>query len=148
MTRELPHPVEAVWAWLTDPSRLRRWSPVVPDRALDGVGPVHLQEDPDAAVLDGEVLAVDPPRELLHRWGADDLLQWRLRPTASGCRLMLDHTMPSREASSRNAAGWHLCFDVLAGTIDAPPRRRVAGAAATEIGLASLRDAYSKRLGA
>ncbi|WP_308192178.1 SRPBCC domain-containing protein [Mycobacterium sp. MYCO198283] len=148
MTRELPHPVESVWAWLTDPDRLRRWSPVVPDRALERVGPADIQEDPDAAVLDGEVLAVDPPRELVHRWGADDVLQWRLTPTAAGCRLMLDHSMPSPEASSRMAAGWHLCLDVLAGTIDAPARRRVAGAAATEIGLDSLRDAYSARLGA
>ncbi len=38
-TRELAHPVEVVWPWLTDPERVRRWSPAVPDHPFDGIGP-------------------------------------------------------------------------------------------------------------
>ena len=32
LTREIAHPVEKVWPWLTEPDRLKRWSPIVPDR--------------------------------------------------------------------------------------------------------------------
>jgi uncharacterized protein YndB with AHSA1/START domain len=32
LVREFRHPPETVWPWLTDPDRLRRWSPVVPTR--------------------------------------------------------------------------------------------------------------------
>lgn len=39
LARDFAHPVEVVWPWLTDPARLARWSPIVPDMALDGVGP-------------------------------------------------------------------------------------------------------------
>ena len=31
----------------------------------------------------GDVLAVNPPHELVHRWG-DDVVRWRLAPTATG----------------------------------------------------------------
>ncbi len=40
-TRDFSHPVDAVWPWLTDPDRLQRWSPVVPDRPLDKAGPAQ-----------------------------------------------------------------------------------------------------------
>ena len=32
LIRDFAHPPEKVWPWLTDPDRLRRWSPIVPDR--------------------------------------------------------------------------------------------------------------------
>ena len=38
LARDFAHPAEKVWPWLTDPDRLRQWSPVVPDRAFDAVG--------------------------------------------------------------------------------------------------------------
>jgi uncharacterized protein YndB with AHSA1/START domain len=38
LVRDFRHPPETVWPWLTDPDRLRRWSPVVPDRPFDSVG--------------------------------------------------------------------------------------------------------------
>lgn len=34
MRREFPQSPERLWQMLTDPARLARWSPVVPDRAL------------------------------------------------------------------------------------------------------------------
>ena len=39
LTRDFGHPPEKLWPWLTDPDRLRQWSPIVPDRALDSIGP-------------------------------------------------------------------------------------------------------------
>lgn len=80
MTREFAHPPEKVWKWLVDPDKLQQWSPTVPDRPLDSVGHANIQESPTGPVIDGEVLVVDPPRELIHRWGPDDTLRWRLDP--------------------------------------------------------------------
>ncbi len=34
LTRDIAHPAERVWPWLTDPDRLRRWSPIVPDQPV------------------------------------------------------------------------------------------------------------------
>ena len=35
LVRDFGQPAEKLWPWLTDPDRLRQWSPIVPDRALD-----------------------------------------------------------------------------------------------------------------
>jgi len=83
MTREYPHPPEKLWAMLTDPALLARWSPVVPDRPLDTVGPARAQESPDMPEVDAEVVACEPARLLVHRWGSQ-LLRWTLTPTATG----------------------------------------------------------------
>jgi uncharacterized protein YndB with AHSA1/START domain len=81
LIRDFSHPVDAVWPWLTDPDRLQRWSPVVPDRPLDKVGPAAVRENPGDEPFDGTVIAVSAPHELVHQWGPD-VLRWRLTPAA------------------------------------------------------------------
>lgn len=85
MTRDLPYPAERVWPKLTEPGELGKWSPVVPDRPLTSVGPATTRENRGEEPIDAEVLACDPPRELVHRWGPEQLLRWTLTPTAEGC---------------------------------------------------------------
>jgi uncharacterized protein YndB with AHSA1/START domain len=148
-TRELSHSAETVWPWLIDPERVRRWSPAVPDRRLDGVGPVQIRENPDDEPLNGEVLVFDPPRELVHRWGHEwgtDVLRWRLTPTANGCTLTLQHDMADRTHAAENAGGWHICLDVLMGNLDGANPERVVGEAAMDHGFPALRDGYRKLL--
>jgi uncharacterized protein YndB with AHSA1/START domain len=65
--RDFRQPAEKLWPWLTDPDRLRQWSPIVPDRALDSVGPREVRENPDHEPVTGDVVGVDPPHELVHR---------------------------------------------------------------------------------
>ena len=126
LSRDIAHPVEQVWPWLTDPERLRRWSPIVPDRPLDSVGARQVRENPDAEPVTGDVIAVDPPHELVHRWG-DDVVRWRLAPTATGCLLTLEQSMRERDPAAMNAAGWHLCLDVLDGTLAGACRHGSSG---------------------
>ena len=71
LVRDFRQPAEKLWPWLTDPDRLRQWSPIVPDRALDSVGPREVRENPDDEPVTGDVVSVDPPHELVHRWGDD-----------------------------------------------------------------------------
>jgi uncharacterized protein YndB with AHSA1/START domain len=145
-TRDLSHPAEAVWPWLTEPERLRRWSPVVPDRAFDDLGPRQVRENPGDDPVDGTVISVDPPRELVHQWGPD-LLRWRLDPTPAGCRLTLEHQMADRGHEAENAGGWHICLNVLAGNLNGTNPERLVGEAVMDHGFPELRDGYRKLLG-
>lgn len=146
MSRDLNHPPERVWPWLVDPDKLRQWSPAIPDRPLDSVGAAHVQETSADPILDGEVLSVDPPRELIHRWGPDDTLRWRIEPTDNGCRLTLEHSMADRGNASGNAGGWHICLDTLTLAVDDTPRGRVVGVDAMKHDWQSLNDGYTKIL--
>lgn len=145
-TRDLAHSADAVWPWLTEPDRLRRWSPVVPDRTFDSVGPAQSRENPGDDPVDGTVVAVDPPHELVHKWGPD-LLRWRLESTGTGCRLTLEHQMAERGNEAENAGGWHICLDVLTGNLDGTNPERAVGEAAMDHGFPGLRDGYRKLLG-
>jgi hypothetical protein len=63
LVRDFRQPAEKLWPWLTEPDRLRQWSPIVPDRALDSVGPRQVRENPDDEPVTGEVVSIDPPHE-------------------------------------------------------------------------------------
>ena len=145
--RDFRQRAEKLWPWLTDPDRLRQWSPIVPDRALDSVGPREVRENPDHEPVTGDVVGVDPPHELVHRWG-DDVVRWRLSPTDTGCRLTLEQTMRERDHAAMNAAGWQLCLDVLDDVVNGLDRPRVFGRQdAAAHGWEVLRDKYSDALG-
>jgi uncharacterized protein YndB with AHSA1/START domain len=145
MTRELAYPPERVWRILTEPERLARWSPIVPDRALTSVGPAQSREAPDAPVVDVEVLVSDAPHTLVHRWGTH-LLRWTLAPTETGTRLTLADTLDEYADGSRNGAGWHICFATLAAYLGDATVDRVVGGDATDYGWAGLRDRYDQIL--
>jgi uncharacterized protein YndB with AHSA1/START domain len=146
LVRDFGHSPEKVWPWLTDPDRLRQWSPIVPDRAFDSVGLRKVRENPDDEPFTGDVLSVDPPRELVHQWG-DDIVRWRLEPTDTGCRLTLEQTMRERDTAAMNAAGWHLCLDVLGDVTNGVDRSRAVGPDAMKQGWEPLRDSYAELLG-
>jgi uncharacterized protein YndB with AHSA1/START domain len=146
LERDFAHPVDRVWPWLVEPDRLRRWSPIVPDKRFDEVGPRQVRENPGDEPATGDVIAVDPPHELVHRWG-DDTIRWRLSPTATGCRLTLEQTMSERDRAAGNAAGWHVCLDVPDGALAGMASSRVVGQDALSHGWESLRDGYTELLG-
>lgn len=70
--------------------------------------------------LEGEFLAVDPPRKLVHTWhlvGSPDApttVTYLLEPIDGGTRITLRHTgFVSRESTSGNSLGWEACFERL-----------------------------------
>jgi len=130
LRRDIAHSPEVVWPWLTDPARLARWS---------------RREQPGDEPIDGEVISVDPPRELIHRWG-EDVVRWRLAPTTSGCLLTLEQTMQQRDPAAMNAAGWDVCLTVLDEVLGGADTPRATGPAALERGWAALRDEYAYAL--
>ncbi len=145
MRRRFAHPPERLWRMLTEPDRLGRWSPIVPDRPLTAPGPATSRENPGDDPVDTEVLLVDPPHRLVHRWAAD-VLSWTLTPGATGTVLELRQTTGDRGSSVAMAAGWQVCLGRLAAE-DGTARERPTGRRALAYGWQELYERYEGDFG-
>jgi uncharacterized protein YndB with AHSA1/START domain len=148
-TRDLRHPVAAVWRALTERAQLREWAPYAPDRDLTGEGVATL-DMPDseggAQSMAGTVRRFDPPRLLEHELGTD-VLRWELLPIAEGTRLVLRHSFADGAWSSALAAGWHICLDVADALLAGAPVGPIVGTAALDHGWDELNQQYAGVLG-
>lgn len=145
MRRSFRHTAERLWQMITDPAELKRWSPVVPDRPLTEPGPATCRENPGDDPIDAEVLVVNAPRLLVHRWGTD-LLRWTVTPDGNGAVLELRQTFADHAMASSYAAGWQVCLGCLAATADGISRERVTGQRALAYGWRELHDRYAMEL--
>jgi uncharacterized protein YndB with AHSA1/START domain len=123
LERQLPGPPSVVWRALTDREELRSWFPcdVIVEGGRWEVGAAIIFPFPPEVIdrtLTGEVLEVDRPNALAFSWG-EETLRFELTPQDHGTRLVLINEL-SPSAAARNAAGWDMCLDRLAG-LD-PPR--------------------------
>lgn len=96
LERHYPHPVESVWAALTDREAIERWwvetdfEPVV-GRAF------YFQDTPHGSWdgrVTGEVLAVDAPRSIRFSWrgdGHETVVTYTLEADDRGTRFLLEH---------------------------------------------------------
>jgi uncharacterized protein YndB with AHSA1/START domain len=136
--RRLRHPIDRVWAALTDPAELRRWWGDADLDLADGgrfaLRWLNTDENGDVATLDGAITKLDPPRliEVSAAWGftgsaepgAPTTLTWELDPDGDHTLLRFTNTVvpPATDdttggpttADIRTAAGWHLHLDALA----------------------------------
>lgn len=145
--RDLKHPPEKVWAALTDPAQLGKWSPYTTDRNLGSTG------DATITMIDGEssedmpatVTQAEPVKLLEYTWGGD-LLRWELVPTAAGTQLTLLHTVEDKEWIAKVAAGWHVCLDVAEHLLDGNEIPPIRGEDAKNHGWTELAAAYEDKL--
>jgi uncharacterized protein YndB with AHSA1/START domain len=146
--RDLRHPREKVWAALTDPDHLDKWSPFRPDRDLGTTGPATLtMVDGDGSVdSPGNITRAEPPALLEYQWD-DDFLRWELAEIAGGTRLTLRHTMNDESYLPRVATGWHICLDVADLLLSGNPVPVVRGEDAKKYGFDTLSDEYAAMLG-
>jgi len=139
--RHLKHPVEKVWAALTDPEHRGEWlAPGTIELQPGGHAELTFDNSPTSehgTALNGTVRTADPPRLLEFSWttegGAEEPVRWELFPEADGTRLVLTHTvrrpiplgfglnvqnsvMESRLAGC--LAGWHGHLDRLPLLLD------------------------------
>lgn len=97
------HPIEDVWAALTDPKALAEWlMPVTPFEPKVGAT-FRFQYDPErlcpSGIVDLEILEIEPPRRMVwswqHRAGESQdaappmRVEWQLTPVEGGTRLEL-----------------------------------------------------------
>lgn len=123
LERTLKDPPEVVWQALTDREQLRAWFPcdVVVDGGRLEVGASLTFPFPPEVIdmtLTGVVLELDEPHLLAFSWG-EELLRFELAAEGSGTRLVLIDELPAG-AAARNAAGWDVCLDRLAGLEPSP----------------------------
>jgi uncharacterized protein YndB with AHSA1/START domain len=123
LERHLPDPPPVVWRAITEPEELRSWFPcevvVAGGRWEVGAALTFLfPRDVIDMTLTGEVLAVDEPNALAFTWG-EETLRFELSDADGGTRLVLIDELPAG-AAARNAAGWEVCLDRLAGLDPGP----------------------------
>jgi uncharacterized protein YndB with AHSA1/START domain len=126
--RRLGHPVEAVWAALTDPDERAAWLGSGTLEPREG-GQVSIFTGPGdrpelQRIMSGRVLACDPPRALEHEWlqpGLDiSVVRYELEADAGGTILRLTHRR-SVAPGIGGRAGWHAYLDRLAAHLDGLP---------------------------
>lgn len=114
--RVLSEPPAAVWRALTDPEELKCWFPseILVGRWETGAALTFVFPGHDEYTMGGVVLECDEPRVLAYTWG-EETLRFELTPTdTGGTRLVLfDELAP--HIAARNAAGWQVCLERLAG---------------------------------
>ncbi|MEQ3553369.1 SRPBCC family protein [Pseudonocardia nematodicida] len=114
--RRYPHPVDRVWAALTEPGQMSRWFPCEVEIDLR-VGGVITLTFPGGEQDTAEITELDPPATLAFTW-AGERLRWTLQPEGDGCVLRLDNTVLDRDTTGGTAAGWDRCFEALATHLD------------------------------
>lgn len=119
--RVLPHPPEKIWRALTEESHLAAWFPTTIEGELRAGAPLRFRfRDSELPPTSGEMIACEPPRVLEFTWGFSDddqdqpeQTRFELMPDGDGCRLTFMTTYDQVGKSARDAAGWHVCFDLL-----------------------------------
>ena len=111
--RSYAHPVEWVWAALTEPEELGHWFPASVRMEQRVGGTVRFADDPNVAPTTGTVLVFDPPRRLAYTWGRDELHFALEAAGADRCTLTLVNVLEARDTAARNAAGWQVCLAEL-----------------------------------
>jgi uncharacterized protein YndB with AHSA1/START domain len=117
-TRELAHPVDLVWRAVTEADHLNAWFPMRIRGDWVVGGPLTFA-DPEGRgpEFTGQVLACQPPSLLEFSWGPD-VLRLELQAHGAGTRLTLLDTFEELGKAARDAAGWHVCLDLLAVHLD------------------------------
>jgi uncharacterized protein YndB with AHSA1/START domain len=127
--RRLAHPIDAVWAALTESDQLAAWlgSGTVEPRSG---GEVAIRTGPGdrpelQRVMSGRILEWDPPRVLEHEWTqpgvAVSVVRYQLEDDAGGTILRLTHRRSVTPGAVGGRAGWHAYLDRLAAHLDGLP---------------------------
>jgi uncharacterized protein YndB with AHSA1/START domain len=121
--RHVRHPIERVWAALTDPAQLPQWLAAA---EIDPVpnGKYVLHFDNTKEVLPGRVISYDPPHLFEHTFGddANGVVRWELTPVGDECLLRLRHTIYSTGEMANFLSGWHSHLELLGELLAGSPQ--------------------------
>jgi uncharacterized protein YndB with AHSA1/START domain len=134
---------DTVWAAITEPDKVARWTPFRPGRNLGSTGPVRIQQvDGSDGTFDSEVRAVSRPESLTYLWGSDQL-RFGLAETDGKTVLTLAQTFDNRNMAASMAAGWHLCLAALELLLNGEDVPSVVGKNAMAFGWQDLEEQYN-----
>jgi uncharacterized protein YndB with AHSA1/START domain len=128
--RRYEHPVEKVWAAITEPARMADWLAEAEIEPREG-GAIKLtwlntDEDGNTAVMTGRITRFEPPHVLEYEGDVHGRLLWELSEDGAATILKLTNWTPAPdEFRSKVAAGWDIHLDHLdtalaGGSIDWP----------------------------
>ncbi|MBB1252832.1 SRPBCC family protein [Streptomyces alkaliterrae] len=126
--RDYRHPHGEVWRAVTDPELMGGWFPARVDRAdgepAPGTELTFTFEGDEEPPTHGTVLEFDEPSVFAFTWDGDTI-RVELADTGENaaegegrCRLTLTASFEGREWAVRNAAGWHICLDLLKSVLE------------------------------
>ena len=128
-TTELAHPVERVWAALTDPAQFGAWFADTAEWELREGAPMEIRWT-EHGLAPGVIVAVEPMTRFAFRWGSEGepldaarstLVEWTLAPNGDGSGTVLTviesgfttlHNGPDQIVD--NTQGWREQFIGLA----------------------------------
>jgi uncharacterized protein YndB with AHSA1/START domain len=144
LERFMEHPQEAVWAMLTEPSRMIDW--LAPGEIeLRKGGTARLNFTDSGIVIDSLVSEFDPPHLLEYSWSSpgepDRPVRWQTSPAGDGTRLSLTLKCPADEDIARSCAGWEAHLMMLLAAIEGVPIKFPFER------FQSTRDAYNRMIG-
>lgn len=97
--RRLPHPIERVWAAITDPFERGQWMGDTTIDAREGgmieMTPTSPPIDPEQKRMTGRILVWDPPRVFEHEWNQrivePSVVRYELQPDGDATLLRFSH---------------------------------------------------------
>jgi uncharacterized protein YndB with AHSA1/START domain len=126
--RRLAHPIDEVWAAITEPARLADWWLPFPANITVDLRPgglmVMTATGDEPITITCEVLRVEPPHLFEHTHvDADSRMVWQLEPEGDGCVLRLSHFVldPAAAIETCYAVGLHMSLARLAPSLAGTP---------------------------
>jgi uncharacterized protein YndB with AHSA1/START domain len=119
--RTYRHPVERVWAAVTEPDQLAKWFPSAVEFEPRVGGAVVFRGDPHMANAPGVVIGFDPPTHFAFSWGEDEVHLDLENVADNQCQLTLTDMLAEPNTAARNAAGWTVCLGELGKLIASEP---------------------------
>jgi uncharacterized protein YndB with AHSA1/START domain len=130
-TRLLPGPIERVWSYLTDPTKLPTWYGEVALIEPRAGGKVRLVN----GHIRGIVTQWQPPRKLVYTWNVFDpgapedavsaypesYPTFELQPRGEEVLLTFKHFPILERFVPQNAMGWHTMLDMLSAALNDQP---------------------------
>lgn len=131
--RFLHHPIERVWAAVTEPEQLAAWF-MAKVRREDAPGGRLEMEHPNSVRAKGRVLEWTPPRVYEYEWHlvpgssftekVTSVVRWELSPADGGTVLVVTHRKLPRRTAETFARGFTELIDRLAAHLDGSPLLR------------------------
>jgi uncharacterized protein YndB with AHSA1/START domain len=120
--RELAHPVDRVWAALTEPRQLLAWwgdADVDLDDGRFTVRWLNTDDEGNSVTMAARITALEPPRLLEMEGEPHGVLRFELEPAGERTRLRFTSTLQlPDEFRTKVLAGWHFHLDALATALD------------------------------
>lgn len=116
--RRLAHPIERVWAALTDPAQLLAWLGAAEIELVEGgrfdLRWLNTDERGEPFTMHATITRLQPPHLLETSGDAHGVLRWELQPDGAGTLLRFSSTLAIPEdVLPKLLAGWHYHLDAL-----------------------------------